>query len=121
MNRLSIISKLLLVPVGLLTVAFSWLGIIGLGFSGTHVSSLREMIWAYGPLAAFPIFLLNFLSLRLSTTLLCLYVPGILYLYSWPRWPWSTWMLGPSEWCLIAAAVLQLGSFVSSRQTEKRL
>src|SRR6185312_10800401 len=114
MNKIPIISTLLLIPVGLLTAAFSWLGIIGIGFSGTHVSSLRQMIWGYGPLAAFPIFLLNFLSLKLSTTLLSLYVPVILCLYSWPHWPWFNSDVSPSEWCLIAAAVLQFGSFVAS-------
>lgn len=110
-------SLALSVLVGLLTLFYSWFGLVGLTFFGQRLRGFKESALFLAPLLAFPIFLLGLYSLKLSTILLWTYVLGAFLsgvLLSWPNFD-----LTVAERALLLAAVLQHGAYtVAKRDSE---
>jgi hypothetical protein len=69
----SAIAALFTLSAGLLTLACTWLGLVGLWIFGGRLYSIQDIIFIVYPLLAFPIFLLVFVSRRAMAILLTLY------------------------------------------------
>jgi hypothetical protein len=112
-----IVSRILLVLAGLLTLAYTLLGIVGTGMMGPIVG-LKDLVAVYYPLLAFPIFCLVFASLRIATIVLWTYLlfKWIFWLIiSWPHIGFNPLSSKADQLLFLAAVLFQLALIAASR------
>lgn len=74
MKRATIVRLVFQLSAGALCLLYSALGIVGLGFFGGRLHKIADVYFVLYPLAAFPLFLVSFISLRWSVGLLWTYL-----------------------------------------------
>jgi hypothetical protein len=118
-----VVSRILLIPAGFLTLAYTLLGIVGTGMMGPIVG-VKDLVAVYYPLLAFPVFCLVFASLRIAAIFLWIY-----FLFKWIFWLVISWphiafnpLSSKADQLLFLAVVLVLlASIVASRGWRRKV
>src|ERR1039457_6732441 len=119
-TKIGILYRALLIVADGLTFGYSWLGWMGAGFGWP---SEGEGIMAYvliiQPLFAFPLFLLVFVSLRLTVRLLWVYIAATVLIYVVHNWPIITLVIFSSRadhWLFTAVVLTQVANILKGRE-----
>jgi hypothetical protein len=91
-----------------LTVLYTWFGLVGLWIFGGRLNSIADAVAIYKPLLALPLFLVSVRSLRLASLLFSGYVLLTLVFYLLLDWPNLGFTLSISDWWLVVSAALLL-------------
>jgi hypothetical protein len=107
LRQTSKLGKCLLILSGVFLLAYTWLGVIGLSFFEGHIRGARDVFFVMQPFFAFPIFLINIKSVKVSTWLLWLYVGATCIYDAALSWPHFDMDLPRADWGLFLAAIIQ--------------
>lgn len=117
--KLPKVGMLLSAAAALLIFAYSWLGVVGIGFFATRLNGFRDMLFLWRPIMAFPIFLIGLISLKISTLLLWVYLLCTLAYYFVLSWPRFSLDLPLADWGLVVAVALQSGAYLIGRRDHR--
>ncbi len=109
-----------LVLSALLTFAYTWFGGAFAWFFAGRIRGIHEVILASAPLFAFPITILNCVSVKLATYLIWVYAVAWFLFLGWGDWPNTGSVLSCTvNKILLFAAVLQQMGFLASERKMK--
>jgi hypothetical protein len=119
-SKIGILYRALLIVAGGLTLGYSWLGWMGAGFGWPgEGEGMMAYVLIIQPLFAFPLFLLVFVSLRLTVCLLWVYIAATVLVYVVDSWPVITLVIFSSRadrWLFTAVVLTQVAYILKGRE-----